>query len=104
MMIARVRGVTAASITSRSRVEGLLVHAHTYGLTTGGQDHCLVEEPRRAYEDHLVAGIDDGAQRQSERAGGATGEDDVTWTEGKRKTSSQALSAAAAVAVASSMP
>jgi hypothetical protein len=40
---------------------------------------------------HLVAGIDDGAKRQSERAGGPTSEDDVSGTECKPKTASQAF-------------
>jgi hypothetical protein len=47
----------------------------------GSQDHRLVEEPGRRDEHDLVAGVDDHAERQSERAMGSAREQDVVRLE-----------------------
>jgi hypothetical protein len=63
------------------QVPGRLVHTNPDGRRVHAQDHGFVEEPRRADEHDLVAGIEHGRHRVRHRGVCAAREEDVVGFE-----------------------
>ena len=72
-----VLGVMACFDLGDVQVAGRHVELDSSWGSLRGEDQLLVEEPRRGEEDRLVAGLEQGAQRDGDRGESAVGHVDV---------------------------